>query len=93
MSRDKGADMAAAAAGGRAQELLEYSRVHLDQRRHDIERDIFALLDKKEPLDPSVAVQSWIALHEAKKLVKGLETLAKRGREAGERIARGEQEG
>jgi hypothetical protein len=63
-----------------AEQLADFTRQELlGSRERQIRTKIFDIIDSPEPLDPYLAVQSWIELRAAYELVSRLEKLRKAG--------------
>lgn len=74
-------------AGTHATSLLEFANHHfLGPREDKIKKDLFAQIESDVGLDPVVAVQAWIQIYEAHKMVRSLQKLRRDGISAGEQI-------
>ncbi len=69
--------------GQTASHLLDFAQdVVVPDQENSIRKRIFAIIDSDEPLDPAIAVQSWIELRSAHKLVSRLRKLKAGGETA-----------
>ncbi len=69
--------------GAAANDLAGFTReVLLEDQERSIRKKIFAIIDGDDPLDPGLAVQSWIELRAVYKLVHRLERVATGGEAA-----------
>ncbi len=74
--------------GANAAHLAEYTEtVLLPDQEEGIRRRIFVAIDSNEPLNPLKAVEAWIELRSAYKLVKTLRNAQKAGETAHKRLA------
>jgi hypothetical protein len=69
--------------GAAADHLAEFARdVLLSDQERAIRKKIFAIIDSDGPLDPDLAVQSWVELRAVYKLIHRLEKVATGGEAA-----------
>ena len=69
--------------GAAADHLAEFAReVLLEDQECSIRKKIFAIIDGDGPLDPDLAVQSWVELRAVYKLIHRLEKVATGGEAA-----------
>ena len=73
--------------GAAATHLAEFAeQVILNEEEDSIRRNIFAMIGSGEPLNPQKAVEAWLQLHAAYRLVERLNRIKRAGETANLRL-------
>ena len=82
MGKHHSENMARLTQGQAADASAPFLEELLNAQTKTVTREVFSLLDKKEALDPTLAVQRWLQLYETEKLRRAIRSTSETGRRA-----------